>query len=91
MLCLQLATGVIHNVPLSQPLWMTCLNETNQPRSISMNPPRGQQGTFPSSQRARLVSVCVYVSVLSGVSFPEGWVLAVPGFFLAVPLMAIGS
>ena len=62
VLYLQLATGVTHNEPLSQPLWMTHLNETMQPRSISMNPPHGsQQGTFPSSQRARLVSVCVCV------------------------------
>ena len=66
VLSLQLATGVTKNMPLPQAPWglMTRLNQSTQPRSISMNPPHGsQQGTFPSSQRARLVSVCVCVCV----------------------------
>ena len=62
VLSLQLATGVTKNMPLPQAPWMTRLNQSTQPRSISMNPPHGsQQGTFPSSQRARLVSVCMCV------------------------------
>ena len=56
-------------------------------------PPHGsQRGAFPGRQRARLV--CVRVCFLCGRVFscsPEWWVLALPGFFLGVPLMAIRS